>query len=235
MSVSKDLLVIVPTRGRPQNAARAMNTWVTTGAFDHADLCFAVDSDDQEATRYGLLAGGPAIFQWHSGWVPMVHKLNRAARALVPEYRYVAFMGDDHIPRTDGWALRYCEELAEMGTGIVYGNDLIQGHKLCTQWAMTTDIVRALGRMVPAPVEHMYCDNSIMDLGLAVDRIRYLPGVRIEHAHPVAWRGAWDAGYERVNSRAQYKKDHEAYRRWRAEGFARDTELVQELIKERAA
>lgn len=232
--MSKDLLVIVPTRGRPHNAARMMNAWVTTGAYEDANLTFAVDHDDPEMLRYQHLSEGPASFQWHGHWTPMVHKLNRGVMAF-DSYPYVAFMGDDHIPRTDGWAARYCEELAEMGTGIVFGNDLIQGRKLCTQWAMTTDIVKALGRMVPAPVEHMYCDNSVMDLGLALDRIRYLPDVRIEHAHPVAGRGAWDAGYERVNSREQYRKDHASYQAWKAEQLPRDVETVRDLMKEKAS
>jgi hypothetical protein len=238
--VSKELLVIVPTRGRPQNAARALNAWVTTSGFDDAHLTFAVDQDDPELDRYASLIGPglpEASMVLVPKWVPMVHKLDDVAHNAVNwyEYRYIAFMGDDHIPRTDGWARRYCAALAELGTGIVYGDDLIQGRKLCTQWAMTTDIVKALGRMVPAPVEHMYCDNSIMDLGREIDRITYLSDVKIEHAHPVAGRGAWDAGYERVNSRAQYKKDHQAYRRWQADGLARDAEIVSALIKEKTA
>ncbi|WP_037684635.1 hypothetical protein, partial [Streptomyces griseus] len=106
--------------------------------------------------------------------------------------------------RTVGWAGRYVDELRQLGTGIVYGDDGYQGERLPTQWAMTADVVGALGRMVPAPVEHLYCDNSVLDLGRAAGCIRYLPDVLVEHMHPVAGKAADDDQYRRVNSSAQY-------------------------------
>lgn len=237
----RELLVIVPTRGRPHNIERVIEAWGKTGAWECARLLLAVDADDPARAGYYALLGPEAehgfeLFEVRQ-WMPMVHKLNVAAMNILPhvDQRFVAFMGDDHVPRSKGWARRYCEELDEMGTGIVFGNDLVQGQKLCTQWAMTTDIVQALGKMVPAPVEHMYCDNSIMDLGRELGIIRYLPDVRIEHAHPVAGRGAWDAGYERVNSREQYRKDHRIYQQWRRDGLPRDAEIVRKLIEEKVS
>jgi len=239
MSESREpeLLVIVPTRGRPHNAARVVNAWASTGAFACARLLLAIDADDPERARYyGALADGVLVTE-SPKWQPMVHKLDWVASGMLVNtpWKYLAFMGDDHVPRTDGWAQAYCDALAELGTGIVYGNDLVQGAKLCTQWAMTADIVRVLGRMVPAPVEHMYCDNSVMELGRELGVLRYLPEIKIEHAHPVAGRGAWDAGYERVNSREQYKRDFEAFRGWRdGEGFQKDVELIKNVISANA-
>ncbi len=84
--------------------------------------------------------------------------------------------------------------------------------------------------MVPAPIEHMYCDNSIMDLARELDRLRFLPDVQIEHKHPVAGRGAWDAGYERVNSREQYRRDHASYMQWCENDMQRDVALINERI-----
>lgn len=236
-----DLVVIVPTKGRPESVRLVVDAWRATGAFDEgAALTFAVDDDDPTLPRYIQAFNAarasepyppPDIRLCHCGtWEPMVPKLNRVAQAELGLEQgapaMLAFMGDDHRPRTPGWAARYVEALRALGTGIVYGDDLVQGEKLPTQWAMTSDIVTALGRMVPADVEHLYCDNSILDLGRAADCIRYLPDVVIEHAHPVAGRGAWDAGYERVNARAQYAKDHAAYARWKSEQLAADADAV---------
>lgn len=239
-----DLLVIVPSKGRPQSVARVYDAWVKTGGFEHAQLLFAIDADDPKHQGYfdadlrhglELPISHSVYFQTFARWQPMVHKLDECARmaALADErFGMVAFMGDDHLPRSEGWAGRYIEALREMGTGIVYGDDLVQGEDLPTQWAMTTDIVTALGRMVPAPVEHLYCDNSVLDLGRAADCIRYLPDVKIEHCHPVAGRGAWDAGYERVNSRTQYQQDHARYMDWRGNGgLAADAEKVRAVRK----
>jgi hypothetical protein len=236
-----ELLVIVPSKGRPQSVARVYEAWVKTGAFEHAKLVFAVDADDSKHSAYfdaDLLRGLPqpgnatVYFQTFATWQPMVPKLNECARiACLADDRFemVAFMGDDHVPRSHGWAARYVEALRDLGTGIVYGDDLVQGEKLPTQWAMTSDIVSALGRMVPAPVEHLYCDNAVLDLGRAADCIRYLPDVVIEHCHPVAQRGAWDAGYERVNSRTQYAADRARYLTWRRDQMAADAETVRAL------
>ena len=116
-------------------------------------------------------------------------------------------MGDDHRPRTDGWDTKMLAALRELGTGVVYGDDLLQGERLCTSWAMTSDIVRALGRMVPAPVEHMFCDNAVMDLAKAAKCLRYLPDVVIEHLHPLAGKADWDPGYWRVNRPTSTERD----------------------------
>jgi hypothetical protein len=90
-------------------------------------------------------------------------------------------MGDDHFPRTHGWDQAYLDALRELGTGIVYGNDLLQGHRLPTQCAMTADIVRRWGYMALPTLRHMYVDNFWRDLGNAADCLRYLPEVVVEH------------------------------------------------------
>jgi hypothetical protein len=195
-------------------------------------LVFAVDSDDSNIGAYRAQASEDAWVLEFGTWMPMVHKLNAAYKALAfnSGFPYVAFMGDDHVPRTPGWARTYVAELRRAGTGIVYGNDLVQGERLPTQWAMTSNIPRVLGRLVPADVEHMYCDNSILELGRASGCIKYLPDVIVEHCHPVAGRGDWDEGYEAVNSRTQYAKDHAAYGVWLMGQMATDVESVGGLI-----
>lgn len=229
-----DLLVIVPSRGRPQSVARMVEAWRATGALDVAHLVWAVDADDPEIDGYRQAvpaeAGSAPVTRYEvPEWMPMVHKLNLVAADASEAYWALAFMGDDHVPRSVDWVRRYLDELAQLGTGIVYGNDRIQGERLPTQWAMTANIVRALGRMVPADVEHLYSDNSVLDLGRGADCIRYLPDVVIEHCHPVAGRGVWDRGYERVNSRRQYARDHAAYQRWRAERMVADVAAVRAI------
>ena len=226
-----DLLVIVPTRSRPESVPRLVDAWRTTGAYEHADLLLAVDDDDPHRDRYltAGLTGGAAAVSVSPRWQPMVHKLNDVAIGHVGDYFALGFAGDDHLPRTPGWASRYLAELRALGSGIVYGDDGYQGEKLPTQWAMTADIVGALGRMVPAPVEHLYCDNSVLDLGRAADCVRYLPDVLIEHMHPVAGKADSDEQYQRVNGGAQYTRDRRAYQRWRRSVLPSDAAIVRTL------
>jgi len=230
-----ELIVIVPSRGRPQAVARTVEAWRATGAYvDGARLVYAVDEDDPTADGYRQAerdAGSLVRLHWVPRWAPMVHKLDGVARVLAVEAMPYAlgFAGDDHVPRTPGWAGRYLDALRELGTGIVYCDDGYQGANLPTQWAMTTDIVAALERMVPAPVEHLYCDNAILDLGRGAACIRYLDDVLIEHMHPAAGKASSDDQYRRVNGREQYRRDRAAYRQWLAGGLSADVTKVRAL------
>lgn len=231
-----ELLVIVPSRSRPQSLTRMVDAWDATGAFDRAALLFAVDADDPEIEEYRAahktVAHRPVLLSVGASWQPMVAKLNRVAVQHADGAFALGFAGDDHLPRTPGWAGRYLDELHALGTGIVYGDDGIQGAALPTQWAMTADIVRALGRMVPADVEHLYCDNAIMQLGAEARCLWYLPDVLIEHLHPVVGKAVPDEGYLRVNRPEQYRRDSAAFARWEAERMPVQVAIVQALRRD---
>lgn len=229
-----DLLIIVPSRGRPGSVARVVDAWRATGALDVAHLVWVVDADDPAIDGYRQAVpdepGTAPVARYEvPRWMPMVRKLDLVAADARETYWSIGFAGDDHVPRTPGWAARYVEELRRLGTGIVYGDDGYQGKRLPTQWAMTSDIVRALGRMVPAPVEHLYCDNAVADLGRAAGCLVYLPDVVIEHRHPLVGAAPWDEQYRRVNSSEQYARDRAAYERWRAEQMGADVDAVRQL------
>lgn len=235
--------MIVPTRSRPEAVARVIDAWVATDAgFDGAELLFVVDADDPRRMEYGDALSERASWvhvMYADAWRPLVPKLNRIAVPLsaAPYAPALGFAGDDHLPRTYGWVRRYVDTLTAMGTGIVYGDDGYQHENLPTQWAMTADIVRALGRMVPARVDHLYCDNAIRDLGRAAGCLEYLPDVLIEHMHPAARDDAGrpkapsDAQYERVNGREQYRGDKRAYREWQTHELSIDAAVVNDLRK----
>lgn len=228
-----DMLIVVPSRGRPQNVARLIEAWHATGAYEVAEMRVDVDADDPEIGGYRALAEtflpGTRLAVGHR-WRPLVWKLNRAARQEQHQWFALGFQGDDHLPRTDGWAQRYLMELVEMWTGIVYGDDGYQHENTPTQWAMTADIVRSLGgKMVPAPVDHLYCDDAVRDLGRAADCLRYLPDVLIEHMHPSAGKAERDPQYVRVNSRAQYAKDRPAYQMWARDDLAAQAARIAQV------
>jgi hypothetical protein len=240
-----ELLTIVPTRSRPESLGRVIAAWEETGAFDEGgELLFVIDHDDPRFDEYLAATasnGRPegVFVRSVPRWKPLVPKLNGTAahhaRRLPPPFA-VGFAGDDHLPRTKGWVGRYLGALYSAGTGIVYCDDGYQGENIPTQWAMTSDIVRALGRMVPAPVEHLYCDNAVRDLGKAAECLTYLPDVLIEHMHPVVGKAETDEQYQRVNGKEQYRNDRAAYRGWARSGsnsgLAADVRTVRALIEQ---
>lgn len=222
-----DLVVVVPSRGRPA-AARELAAAFTETCTADTKLVFSLDADDPTVSDYPK----PRTVAHNRS---MVEALNKAAEFQVggdlPGGRpfAIGFMGDDHRPRTHGWDTAYLEALRELGTGIVYGNDLLQGERIPTQCAMTADIVRALGYMAPPALTHMYVDNAWLALGRTAQCIRYLPDVVVEHLHPVAGKAEWDEGYRRVNDPGMYAKDEAAFRGYLEGGIVTDGQKVWDL------
>lgn len=226
----KDLAIIVPSRGRPNNIDRLHRAML--GTASKVDLVVAVDDDDPH------LPGYQAIWELHNhgfalGVGPrlrLVGTLN--ATALAVENRYIGFMGDDHMPRTKGWDDRYIASLDDSGPGgMVFGNDMIQGPNLPTQIAMDRRIVDTLGFMAPPVLTHLYVDNFWLDLGHELATLRYLPDVVVEHLHPVAGNTEWDDTYAEANSVTRYNTDEAAFRTYRETQFHQDVGRLREALR----
>lgn len=225
-----DLLVIVPSRGRPRNIAGLYVAWSETTNRD-ARLLVAVDEDDPALPEYRRVCSLIDVDLEVGPRLRLTGTLNKVATQHAQQHKAVAFMGDDHRPRTVGWDTNLLAEMDRLGTGIVYGNDLLQGEKMATAVAMTSNIVTALGYMAPPQMVHLCLDLVWVDWGRAIDRLVYLPDTVIEHMHPAAGKAANDAGYEEANSPHQTAADHAAYRAYR-DGplFAADVVKLKALL-----
>lgn len=222
----KNLALIVPSRGRPDNIRELLQS-LSDCESRHTDLFVVLDEDDE--TRFGyydLPAAWFSILIYPREGKGMAKPLNRAASFLKDDYEYFAFMGDDHRPRTQGWDSYLIDALDELGTGLVYGNDLHQGEGLPTAVAMTADIVRALNGMVPPNMIHLYLDDFWLKLGKDLDSIKYLKDVVIEHCHPVWGTAPSDAGYQEVNAPEVYSADARAF-----ESYIKSFEYTELLAK----
>lgn len=225
------LAMIVPTRNRPQNARDLYASWIDNTVGD-SDLIFVVDEDDPQLGSYtNQMAWMPhaKLLEAPAG-LGMVGVLNGAASIMVAgEYEAIGFMGDDHRPRTRGWNIKLCDALATP-VGISYGNDLLQGEKMATAVVMTTAIPATLGYMVPPTLGHLCADLVWCELGRALGVLAYLDDVVIEHMHPANGKAMNDAGYQRVNSPDQIKRDSEAYYEYMESEFKSDVTKLRELM-----
>jgi len=225
-----DLVVITPSRGRPERLATMVKACAQTSA-DRVRVLVCVDDDDPQFEAYAAQAaaasGGYILATGKrrslSGWTNLAAADLLAGPAVGPP-RYLASLGDDHIPETQDWDLRL-SAAAEQVVGYAYGDDGYQRGGLCTAWVACASVIRAVGWMMLPDCEHMYVDNATMELGRRAGRIAHVPGVKITHMHPKAGRAAWDPGYERVNAKEQFDRDRLAFDRWRESiggGFERD-------------
>ncbi|MFE0470495.1 hypothetical protein ACFW2V_02615 [Streptomyces sp. NPDC058947] len=234
--MADDLLVIIPTRGRPHAIPEIMQAWDDTGAT--ADVLFAVDTDDPELAAYkkhaATLKADIRVRFTFGKRRRLVGTLNQQAVKAAKTYRFLAFLGDDHRPRPADrpWDARIRECLSG-GPGIVYGNDLLQGEAMATAVAMTSDIVETLGYMAPPAMEHLCVDLCWVDWGRGMGRITYLDDMVIEHLHPANGKAETDAGYEEANSSDQVAKDSAAYYDYRDNGgLDADLDKLRKLVEE---
>lgn len=228
-----ELVVVVPTRGRPQNAARLAEAFEET-VLGRTTLLFVADQDDPELPEYrGLLGAGliPRLLVYADmgGGRGLNYPLNFAARRCASVYEYVGFMGDDHLPRTHGWDTEMIRELDSLSPRIVYGNDLLQGANLPTAVFMQSRMIRTLGCMAPQVMRHLYLDNFWKELGERTGGLVYRDDVIIEHLHPVAGKAEWDERYRVVNDPEADRHDRDAWTAYRdGTGFEAALRSVRE-------
>lgn len=219
------LLVIVPSRGRPGHIAELWDAWRNTAA-GVAELLVCLDDDDPTVTEYPFQPGIRYDIATRSGFAP------RLSAVAAREARYVdavASWTDKHRPRTEEWDRTLLDALTET-PGIAYGDDTINGQWLPTACAVSSSVVTALGYLTPPELQHLYIDNFWRDLGTELDRLTYLPHIIIEHLHPAAGKGDWDALCLEANSVAAFERDEAAYLAYKTERFATDVEKVRAVL-----
>lgn len=221
-----EMALIVPSRGRPQNIIRLYEALGKTNA--DVELIVGVDADDPNVDDYYALVNGAeftlVVSPERRRFGPT---LNSIALRIADEYKYLAWMGDDHLPITPEWDRLYREELDKMDAGIVYGNDLVQGENIPTQMGFTSNIVKALGYAVPDGFVHLYIDNYFLELGRAIGGVSYLPDVIVQHLHPCAGAAKEDQTYKEANSVENWANDNWRFQTYILNELKTDVEKIK--------
>lgn len=222
------LLTLVPTRNRVENALELLDVWYNTSTEDTSGLLFVVGTEDTRYNEYFDKIPRAHIIDFPERG--LVKALNYAAPLFVSQYEAIGFMGDDHRPRTIGWDLHYLESLRGMGSGYVYGNDLLMGERIPTQVAISSTIIETLGFFGPTGFTHLCVDLTWKDMGEGLRRIEYLDDVIVEHMHPAAGKAREDRGYKEVNSKSMVQRDTEEYFRWKEHDLPCELRLVADRL-----
>lgn len=217
-----DIMMLCPSRGRPHNITRLREQWGKV--TDTAELLVAVDDDDPKLEWYRE-TGEIAVMTAPRGLGPIINTL---ALYYAPKYKFVGFLGDDHLPRTEKWDLTLTSALGGQ-PGVAYGDDLFQGEKVPTAMIASSKLILGLGYIVPPGIEHLYMDCFWKVLGQAT-RLAWCPGVVLEHMHPSASKGEWDAGYAYANSIEMYSRDEVAYQNFLNGQWHADQERLLEYL-----
>lgn len=227
------MIVLCPSRGRPANAGRLMNSFLETVWYKNTVLVFALDRDDPKLQEY---TDTLIQFDRHDCVIlnPHPHGSGAASNEALPHlvrthHSVYGWVGDDHKFVTQHWDHKISEALVT--PGIAYPNDLYQRGNLPTCHFVSAKIVRALGWFVLPDCPCLYGDNAWKTLGLKLNCLRYLDDVVIEHLHPAAGKADWDDSYRKSNSGETIERDRKAYENWVANKCDADVERIKAVLK----
>lgn len=229
-----DLTIYVPTKGRPERIYEFETQFYTTCTINTRAV-FILSTDDPRIDEYknlSYISDNPYIIVTPEkpGFVDPLNFGYLKDRREIYSYA-VGFMGDDHMPRTVGWDERFVNQLIQLGSGFVYGDDGFQHEAIPTHIAMTADIPLELGYMTYPELWHLYADNFWLDLGKLIDRINYLPEVLIEHMHPAAGKNKSDAGYEFSGTFTLDARDRAVYQEYLGDQLWADASKLRAMMK----
>lgn len=195
--------------------------------MDDTRLVVVVDDDDPERDGYATLPVYSFLtVQYQSAHHRLNPIMNAAAVEVADIVEIIGFMGDDHLPRTEGWD-SWIGGALDNGPGVAYGNDLLQGEALATAVFISAPIIECLGFFSPPPLQHLFMDNYWMHLGRAT-HLTYLPHVIIEHLHPLVGKAQHDDGYARANSPETWAADSAAWNTYLANSWAGDLQKLRD-------
>lgn len=229
----RDLLVITPSRGRPDSMRRLAEAIAATAQAE-TDLSFAVDDDDEASVAAAHVLRSSGLAEYVTGpRGTVITWTNHVALAEAGNYRALASFGDDHVPRTEGWDAAMLALLDEKGPGIAYPDDCNPRNyttgPMVTAPVMSSQIVTALGWMCYPPLIHFYADNIWEDLGRDAECLWWMPDVVVEHLHYSVTGAAPDATYG--DAYRSWDADQRAFYGWREHRRAADSAIVRKVHK----
>ena len=230
------LLIVCPTRGRPELLARMLGSFDATRS-PGTDIVIVAGEDDPRLDDYlPLLRGrravvGPRRF--------LVQTFNDCTTKLFPGTPYYGEVNDDHFYRTRGWDKTFIDMINDRGNGwgIACGNDMIQ-----TNWhafshpsacVISGNIIRTLGHFVWPKLLHLFTDVYLRDLSRGIGRLFYTPEVVIEHRHWVNGRVKFegDENYKWIYSQEQQKAAYATHQKWLQKDKDREIGLLRTAME----
>jgi hypothetical protein len=200
----RDLMLAVPSRGRPHNILR-LDEALRATCTAATDLRVGLDRDDPTRQAYP----GDVHYVVRDDLRKVTAWTNHLVSLELGNYRAFGQVGDDNTFLTQGWDTRVMEALDK--TPFAFGNDQYPSREpgtLCCHVFMRADVVGKLGYFGPPSIAHMYVDVAWYAWGTACG-ITYLHDVLIPHLHYTTGAAPGDATY--ANSYAGTWDDLQAW------------------------
>ena len=193
--------VLVPTRGRPHNMRRMVDSGRAT-CGDRVEYVFYIDDDDTPSRDMAITLHneGGDVFWTHGprGTLNLSQLWNECYAIADESSMIMQHSCDETIYRTDHWDIKVREAFDEWPDkiGLVYGRDGIHDQNLATHGFITRRWVDAVGYFVPPYFSSDYNDLWLMEVAGMINRRHFLPDVFAEHMHPAVGKGPLDQTHQ---------------------------------------
>ena len=189
--------VLVPTRGRPHNMRRMVDSGRATST-GRPEYVFYIDDDDRASVDMAdaLYLEGGDVRRIIGPRILLSSMWNECQR--VAKHEIYQHSCDETIYRTQGWdtAVLAAFEQWSDHIGIVYGRDGIHDQNLATHGFLHRNWVTAVGYFVPPYFSSDYNDLWIFQVAQSINRLAYLPEMFMEHMHPAVGKGPMDQTHQ---------------------------------------
>lgn len=197
--------VVMPTRGRPANVLRVIQSARETAELP-PDFVFYVDDDDAASLEAVRSVGASVVVGER---VVLSAMWNEAAKLAIHDV--VMHCGDDIVFRTPGWDRIVLDEFERWPDRLVlvHGRDGFQDARLATHGFYHRAWIDTFGYLVPPYFASDYNDLWNTEVADSAGRRVYKPEIYTEHMHPVAGKAELDQTHrERLARHASENVDH---------------------------
>jgi hypothetical protein len=202
------LLVLCPSRGRPERIMEMLKSYEATVDFDHTRLRILLDKDDKDARKYARNLPSWAEGVTYDRQYDHTHTTEIINRAFMQEndYEFYSVINDDIEFLTYGWDKSFCNK-GKISTGIDdtmvrhYGKDFvsqinIEGFPILS--GIDGDIARAIGYMQYPKFKHSCGDNFWYWIAKRLDCLHIDKDIHWNHKSHYFGEGEADETYKRT-------------------------------------
>lgn len=195
----KRISLLLPTRGRPDEAARFLKSVAeTTTSPEHVEIIIYVDEDD--ATSHNIGRDDLSIKRIIGPRRTMGHYNSECLAQSTGAV--IVLVNDDMVIRTRGWdeMVRKLDMSVPDNIYLAYGNDMLKKSRLCTFPILS----RRTCEVLQEPYHHAYrgafIDYHLMDIFKRLEhagypRVFYLDDLVFEHLHHRSGKAPMDTTY----------------------------------------
>ena len=188
-----------PTRGRPQNVRRFIESIKSTSDnFSDIEILFYVD-DDADSFPDDVLSFNVRKIKGKRVWITLAHNILYSNS----NGEIIFYGGDDAVFKTTGWdsLVKKSFDLSEDKILLVYGNDNgLYGSKIAIHGFVHKKWVEALGYFA-YPGRGSSMDRWVTEVAKKLNRATYLESIVIEHIH--YRQGAASAEFDKTYQEAE--------------------------------